>query len=221
MHTWENTPIHFIDFEGTLAEGILEYGVVSILNGTIQAVYTGLCRPLQDKALGSSHLHGLEGPMLEAQPPFDEYWELFSSLRKSGILAAHNASVEDQFLRSVWPFHSQSPDFQGSSTPTWGPWVDTYALSRHYLKLKSYRLASTVKHLQLEGLLQDCVLQHCPPTRRHWHSALHDALAGAILLLYLVQAVFKGKVSLAELVFHSHRSLKLKHSLQQSKIELE
>jgi DNA polymerase III epsilon subunit-like protein len=219
MHNWHNTPIHFIDFEGSIAEGVLEYGVVTILNGSIQGVYTGLCKP--KRSLLSSKFHGLEGSMLEDKASFAEYWELFSALRKSGIFASHNACVEDLFLRSFWPFHSQSSDFSGSLTPSWGPWLDTYALSRSYLKLKNYQLAYIIKELKLEKVLEDCVCHYCPPQRRNWHNALHDALAGAILLMYLVNGFFSSEATLAELIFHSHLSEKLKKNLQQSEIRLE
>lgn len=221
MHLYHTTPLHLIDFEGTAQEGILEYGVVTLLGGNIQEVYTGFCRPREKAGPISSFLHGLRGDSLACHPPFDEQWGLFSSLRKKGLFVAHNASVESLLLRSYWPFHSQSLDFLGAKTTSWGPWLDTYALAKACLRLESYQLSSIIQSLNLEKHLQAKALDYCPKARRNWHNALYDAIAGALLLMYLIEHCFGPDVALADLAFHSHLSEKTKQKLKQSEILLE
>ena len=45
MH-WMDASIHFIDFEGSLSSGILEYGVVTLKGGEIVHTRTRLCRAI-------------------------------------------------------------------------------------------------------------------------------------------------------------------------------
>ncbi len=223
MHLYYTTPLHFIDFEGTIEDGILEYGVVTLLGGAIQGVYTGFCRP-RGGGCGSTLpgcVHGLKKENLAKYSPFDEQWALFSSLRKGGLFAAHHASVEHTLLRSYWPFHSQSPDFLGASTSSWGPWIDTHGLSKACFSLKSYRLSSLMQALSLETALAQKVLEFCPKGRRNWHNALHDALAGALLLMHIIEHCFGTNLTLKDLVFHSTLSQKIKQNLQQAEMLLE
>ncbi len=223
MHLAYTTPLHVIDFEGTLQEGILEYGVVTLLGGAIQSVSTGFCKPRNEKCRSEipGFVHGLHAESLSGFSSFDEHWALFSSLRKDGLLVAHHASVEDNLLRSYWPFHSQSSDFLGASTSTWGPWIDTHGLSKACLSLESYQLSSIIQALNLEASLAQAVLKLCPKGRRNWHNALHDALATALLLRYLIEQYFGADRPLADLVFHSHLSEKTKKKLEQAEILLE
>lgn len=225
MHLYSTTPLHVIDFEGTAQEGILEYGVVTLLGGAIHSVHTGFCRPREGEGgpggAIAGCIHGLKKDHLANFPSFEDQWLLFSSLRKGGLFAAHHASVEDSLLRSYWPFHSQSPDFLGASTSSWGPWVDTYALSKACLSLESYQLSWIIRALGLESALAQKVLEFCPRRRRHWHNALHDALAAALLLLYMIDRCFGPGLSLKDLVFHSTLSQKNKQKQQQTEILLE
>src|SRR5579871_3747647 len=41
---WVEQPVFFIDFEGSHAAGILEYGVVTVLGGRVVETKTRLCR---------------------------------------------------------------------------------------------------------------------------------------------------------------------------------
>ena len=61
---WAATPIHFIDFEGSAASGILEFGVVTLQGGGIAATHTRLCRATGPVAADDTKVHGLsaDGP---------------------------------------------------------------------------------------------------------------------------------------------------------------
>ena len=41
----ENTTIHVIDFEGSRASGIIEYGLVTLLGQSIESTATRICSP--------------------------------------------------------------------------------------------------------------------------------------------------------------------------------
>ncbi|HQY06789.1 MAG TPA: 3'-5' exonuclease, partial [Lacunisphaera sp.] len=90
---WTDTPIHFIDFEGSAASGILELGVVTLLGGEITATHTRLCRATGPVAVDDTKVHGLSADGLASQAYFAAEWERFAGLRATGPLAAHFAPV--------------------------------------------------------------------------------------------------------------------------------
>lgn len=183
-------PIHFIDFEGNGVSGILEYGVVTILGGSIVGTRTRLCRAAGPVSAAESAIHGLSAEDVAAERPFSEEWELFAGLRCSGPLAAHFAGAEHSLLRRTWPYPRQAPDFvRGTGVGNdWGPWIDTGRLYP--------QLFPAIEETKLERLVASCAVQsevdahagrHCPPGRRHYHAALYDAIAGATLLMALLK----------------------------------
>jgi len=182
---WTGQPIFFLDFEGSLASGILEYGVATLLGGRVVEARTRLCRATGPVRAEDAAVHGLRAEDVAAAAPVAADWEYFAGLRERGPLAAHYAAVENSLLKSIWPYPRSSSDFArpGGQTTEWGPWVDT---GRLYAQL-----APVPPSLKLEDLVASCGLQasldalaaaHCPPARRHYHAALYDALAGALLL---------------------------------------
>lgn len=190
MTHWTDTPIHFIDFEGNTTSGVLEYGVVTLGGDAVVATCTRLCRPVGRIELRDTAVHGLAAEALEGEAPFADEWERFAALRASGPLAAHYAAVENHLLKSVWPYGRQAPDFArpGRTTTEWGAWIDT---GRLYPQLVTGAGDGKLAHLiALGGLqpeLEQLAERHCPPARRHYHAALYDALAGALLLLTLLR----------------------------------
>jgi DNA polymerase-3 subunit epsilon len=182
---WTLQPVHFIDFEGSLGSGVLEFGVATLLGGRVVAVHTGLCAPTGRVRPEDTRLHGLDAKALARAEPFASRWELFSRLRAEGPFAAHYAGAEGSLLRAAWPYPRSSPDFArpGAQSIEWGPWIDTARLyAQLYPGLVSLRLESLVGACGLQGELEQLSLQHCPPARRRYHAALYDALAGALLL---------------------------------------
>ena len=185
---WTEQTVYFIDFEGSLASGILEYGVVAVRGGAVGATQTRLCRAAGPVRPEDAAVHGLRARDVAGAAPFAADWEVFAGLRERGPLAAHFAGVENALLKSVWPYPRSSPDFArpGGRIAEWGPWIDTgrlYAQCRP--GLPSARLEDLVAACGLQPELDARAAGHCPAARRRYHAALYDALAGALLLARL------------------------------------
>jgi DNA polymerase-3 subunit epsilon len=188
--SWTEQPIFFVDFEGSRLSGVLEYGVVTLRGGEVVETRTRLCAPTGRVRPEDTAVHGLQAEALAGRAPFAGEWEYFAGLRERGPLAAHYAGVENGLLKGVWPYPRSSPDFArpGERTIDWGPWVDTARLyAQLYPKLDSGRLEALVGATGLQPELDAQAARHCPEGRRHYHAALYDALAGALLLRALAR----------------------------------
>ena len=86
MMRWTEVPIHFVDFEGAIGTGVVEYGVVTLKDGAIRETKTRLCAPTAPLRPEDIEVHGLTGAQLQAQAPFADEWELFAGLRGDGPL---------------------------------------------------------------------------------------------------------------------------------------
>jgi DNA polymerase III epsilon subunit-like protein len=184
MH-WAKTPIHFIDFEGNSTSGIIEFGVVTLRGGEITATRTRLCAAIGRVTAEDTAVHGLSEPALRAAAPFRDEWEYFAGLREGGPLAAHFAHAENFLLKTVWAYPRTAPDFArpGKTATEWGPWIDTGRLYPQFFpQLGNGKLEELVAASGLQGELSVLATTHCPAERRHYHAALYDALAGALLL---------------------------------------
>ena len=134
MTRWTEIPLSLVDFEGSLASGILEYGVVTLQGGAIVQTKTRLCRATGRVRAEDAALHGLRAETGAAAAPFADDWEYFAGLREQGPLAAHYAHAENSLLKSVWPYPRASPDFArpGARVAEWGPWIDTGRLGAQF-----------------------------------------------------------------------------------------
>jgi DNA polymerase III epsilon subunit-like protein len=182
---WTEQPIFFIDFEGSHASGVLEYGVVTLLGGRVTSTQTRLCAPAGRVRAEDTLVHGLREESLAGCAPFSADWELFARTREKGPFAAHYAGAENALLKSVWPYPRSSPDFArpGATLAEWGPWIDSARIyAQLYPGLESGRLESLVAACGLQAELDALAGAHCPPGRVRYHAALYDALAGALLL---------------------------------------
>lgn len=185
---WTAQLIHFVDFEGSLASGILEYGVVTLRGTQVLGSHTRLCRPTGRVRLADRELHGIDPDSVADCALFHDDFALFANWRATGPLAAHFANAENTLIKSVWPYPRSSPDFirAGEMTTDWGPWLDTGRLyPQIYPGLTSSKLGDLVAAFGLQGELDALAATHCPPDRRRYHAALYDALAGALLLARL------------------------------------
>ena len=188
--SWTEQPIFFVDFEGSRASGILEFGIAEVHRGKIASARTRLCRATGRVSAEDSAVHGLTEATLAGHEPFAHEWEYFASLRERGPLAAHYAGVENALVKSVWPYPRNSPDFArpGAQVVDWGPWIDTARLyAQLYPRFDSGKLESLVAACGLQAELDALAALHCPPERRRYHAALYDSLAGALLLAALAR----------------------------------
>ena len=188
MH-WADTPIHFIDFEGNRQSGILEFGVVTLRNGTVAATRSRPCRAMGRVKEEDTAVHGLRAEHLAAAEPFAAEWEYFAQLRERGPLAAHFAQTEHHLLKAAWAYPRTAPDFArpGRAATDWGPWIDTGRLyTQFFPQHGAGRLEELIAACGLQAELDVLAAQHCPEGRRQYHAALYDALGGALLLRALL-----------------------------------
>jgi DNA polymerase III epsilon subunit-like protein len=217
-NSWSEHPIHFLDFEGNRTSGILEFGVVTLHSGAVAATRTRLCRPVGRISAEDTAVHGLRAETVAGEAPFKDEWEYFARLRESGPLAAHFAAVENSLLKSVWPYPRTAPDFSQQNRPAadWGPWIDTGRLYPQFFpRLGDGKLEQLVTACEVEGELAALAAEHCPPARRHYHAALYDALAGAVLLLALLRRPEFSAATLPWLLQMSTLDAEKRSALQQ------
>lgn len=203
MSFWTDQPIYFVDFEGNRATGILEYGVVTVVGGVVTEARTRLCQALGRIAQEDSDVHGLNERDVASYPPFSDDWDYFADLRERGPLAAHYAGVENALIKSVWPYPRASTNFArpGERIIDWGPWVDTGALYLQlYPRLGTGKLEALVSLTSRQEQVDDLAAKHCPLSRRRYHAALYDALAGAVLLCALAQDPQLARLSTTQIL---------------------
>jgi DNA polymerase III epsilon subunit-like protein len=220
-HAWTEQPIFFVDFEGSRASGILEYGVVELHRGEIVRTRTRLCGAIGTVRAEDTAVHGLTERGLAACRPFSEEWEFFAELRERGPLAAHYAGVENALLKSVWPYPRSSPDFArpGESVVDWGPWADTATIyAQLFPGFDSGRLEALVSSCGLQSELDAAASTHCPSERCRYHSALYDALAGALLLGKLARDPQIATLTTMQLLALSTLDPRKREALQQREL---
>jgi DNA polymerase III epsilon subunit-like protein len=203
---WTDYPIHFIDFEGSVSSGVLEFGVVTLRGGQIAETRTRFCRPRGPIKPEDEAVHGLRADQLASYAPFMDEFDYFATLRETGPLAAHYATAENTLLKSIWPYVRKVPDFAkpGQTLMEWGPWIDTGRLYLdNFRGASAGKLEQLVQVFQLQGELAALAGSHCPPDRRHYHAALYDALAGALLLRTLEGRLQRGPLTLLWLLHAS------------------
>lgn len=213
-----DTPIHVIDFEGSRHSGVVEYGVVTLLGDQISATYGRLCAPIGAISAREQMQHGISLAHTAEQAVFEQEWDLFAALRQSGPFCAHNAAVEDGFLRAVWAYPRTSPDFsrQPLQLASWGPWLDTlYLYRRIYPQLQSHKLQQLIECFDLGPELNQLAHLYCPPLRLRYHCALYDALASALLLRRLYTEPSLAEMSLRWLILNSAASQQRRDAMGQ------
>jgi DNA polymerase III epsilon subunit-like protein len=218
---WTEQPLYFIDFEGSVASGILEYGAVTLHAGRVTGSLTRLCAPTGRIRAEDTAVHGLREEALSRLEPFSADWELFAQMREKGPLAAHYAGAESSLLRATWPYPRNSPDFArpGSHVIDWGPWIDSARIyAQLYPALESGRLESLVVACGLQAELDTLAAEHCPPTRRRYHAALYDALAGALLLASLARHPQLAALTMTQLLALSTLDAKKRGSILQREL---
>lgn len=219
--SWTEQPIFFVDFEGNQVSGVLEYGVAEVRGGRIVATHTRLCQAIGRVREEDTAVHGLEAGALALWAPFADEWEFFAGLRERGPLAAHYAGVENSLLKSVWPYPRNSPDFArpGERVIEWGPWIDSARIyGQLYPQFGSGRLESLIAACKLQPQLEVMAARYCPAERRHFHAALYDALAGALLMTSLATEPRVAGLSVMQLLALSTLDPEKRDGLQQGNL---
>jgi len=220
MH-WRAAPIHFLDFEGSLAGGVVEYGVAVLLGGEVVETATRLCRPNGAIRREDSAVHGIGEADVAGAAPLADDWDRFAGWRQRGPMAAHFAGTENALLKATWPYARQSPDFAhaGAVTNDWGAWIDTGRLLPQLFRgIASAKLEDLVTQFALEPELVALAERHCPPARRHYHAALYDALAAALLLRAALSRPEFESATLPWLLEHSSLDPARRESLRQGEL---
>lgn len=215
---WTDVPIHFIDFEGSVGSGILEFGVVTLRGGKIVETRTRLCRPTGRIREEDSAVHRLTSREVAGHAPFADEFGYFAGLREVGPFAAHFAGAENSLLKSVWPYGREAPDFSrpDARSADWGPWIDTGRLASELsLAAGSLQLETMAGSLGLQPELDALADRHCPTDRRFFHAALYDALAGALVLLALLGKLAPPDATLRWLLQRSVGSALKRTEMQQ------
>jgi len=221
MTSWTEQPIFFVDFEGSRASGVLEYGVVTLWRGEIVDTTTRLCGAVGRVRAEDTAVHGLDEKALRERQPFADEWEFFAGLRERGPLAAHYAGVENALLKAVWPYPRNSPDFArpGERVIDWGPWVDTARIyAQLFPQMESGQLERLVAQMGLQAELEAAAKTFCPSERCRYHAALYDALAGALLLRALARDPQVAGLTTMQLLALSTLDPKKRERLQQREL---
>ncbi len=218
---WDELPIHVIDFEGGPHCGIVEFGVVTLKGTRIEGTATGMCRPKAAISRKEQATHGIGNDMVRGQPLFAQEWERFARLRETGPLAGHFASAENTMLKSVFPYARLSNTWMQADKKhaEWGPWLDTGYLYRNYGDDESsLKLEDLVLRWELQAELDELAAKHCPAKRRHYHCALYDALASALLLLLYCVELSEQRPTLRQLIIESQGSGAKKQAFEQQQL---
>ena len=221
VKAWTEQPIFFLDFEGSVGSGILEFGVATVREGAIVATRTRLCRARGAVRPEDTAVHGLAASTVADARPITDEWEYFAGLRELGPFAAHYAGTENALLKSVWPYPRAAPDFveKNRRGVDWGPWIDSARLyAQLYPGLGSGQLEAVVAACGLQARLDELAVEHCPAGRRRYHAALYDALAGALLLAALAQEPQVAGLSLRQLLALSTLDAEKRAALQQDEL---
>ena len=216
-----DTPIHVIDFEGSRQSGVVEYGYVTLENAEIVDSQTRICAPVGTITDLDRGQHGISEGRASKHALFELEWSLFARLRQSGAFCAHNASVEDGFLRAVWPCPRTSPNFAepGQVTATWAPWLDTLHIYRQvYPQLENHKLQALIEIFDLQTALDAQAVTICPKERRRYHCALYDALASALLLRRLADEPTLKDASMRWLFLQSAASVAARDAMGQQEL---
>lgn len=214
-------PIHVIDFEGSRQSGVVEYGLVTLQNGEIVDSQTRICAPKGTISDMDQVQHGISEGIASGRATFEKEWLLFAALRESGAFCAHNAVVEEDFLRGVWPAPRTSPDFSDPErqAASWGPWLDTLHIYRQvYPQIESHKLQFLIETFDMQKMLDQQASVICPPERSRYHCALYDALASALLLQRLSEEPELKDASLRWLFLQSAASSAARDSIGQQKL---
>lgn len=210
--------IIFIDFEGSKSTSVVEFGIVITEGLEISSAHTALCASTKKLDWQDTKQHGISDKDLKKKPAFTEYWDDFATLREDSIFAAHNASVEHNFLKWTWPHPRPSinPLAPDQKQQDWGPWIDSLQLyKQYYPQLENHQLEELITTFQLQEELDELADEFCPENRTTYHCALYDALACFLLTKNWANAVKSGQATALDLLQESQSASEKQSNRQQ------
>ena len=241
-----------MDFEGSLATGILEYGLVGI--DSIEGIFSAegaFCKNRGRISDAEFAQHHISEERVAVYEDFINVVPRFAELRAKSFFCAHNAAFENALMNSYCPVVLNTYGVGAGSQASWGPWLDTCVLYKKYFKkvlrgkapsysqrqtvgdtnaesgsdnednipqlsfpddasyayrskvLPSVGLQTLIDGCGLAEVLNDLGERFCPPERRHWHAALYDALACALLFLNFIRSEAGCGKTLSQLLHES------------------
>lgn len=161
-----------------------------------ESTVTALCAPTDEIPPSDTRIHGIDRLMAGGRDPFSVEFDRFVELRRTGLLVAHNASVEHNLLKETWAFPPFVPDWRAvnKEIADWGPWLDTLVLSRTLSpQAECHSLEALAYGGPLKARIDELAKCACPENRCRPHCALYDALATAVWLEATVG--FQGAVN--------------------------
>jgi DNA polymerase-3 subunit epsilon len=250
----ERFTVYVVDFEGSLATGILEYGLVGI--DSIEGIFSAegaFCKNRGRISDAEFAQHHISEERVAGYEDFINVVPRFAELRAKSFFCAHNAAFENALLNSYCPVVLNTYGVGAGSQAFWGPWLDTCVFYKKYFKkvlrgkihsskrkitvdigaadteggsdnednipqlsfpdnascmyrsqvLPSVGLQTLIDGCGLTDVLNNLGERFCPPDRRHWHAALYDALACALLLLNFIRSEAGHGKTLPQLLYES------------------
>ena len=153
-------------FAANRNDRIVEVGIVELdADFNIRAEWSTLVNPQRDA--GPKHVHGIESKWLFDAPTFPEIASKLAEAFRGGLLVAHNATFDINFLKAE--FNRAGIEWSPSTESIF----DTMALAKWVL--------GEGQSLKLSDLCETLSIQNGQA-----HSALQDAIATATLLKELV-----------------------------------
>ncbi|MBR1843399.1 MAG: 3'-5' exonuclease, partial [Opitutales bacterium] len=156
----ERFTVYVVDFEGSLATGILEYGLVGI--DSIEGIFsaeTAFCKNRGRISDAEFAQHHISEERVARCEDFINVVPKFVELRKGGFFCAHNAAFENALLNSYCPVVLNACSVGAGSQASCGPWLDTCVLYKKYVKqvlwgqIPSIARGQTVGDIDAEGAL--------------------------------------------------------------------
>ncbi len=123
---------------------IVEIGAVRFLDGKPESVFSTLVNPGRSIPAEASRVNGITDEMVSSKPTIDRLLDPFADFCNDGIIVAHNAPFDVQFLTADIKKHS-------SKAPR-GVILDTCAMARKIFPgLPNYKLGTLVHSLKIES----------------------------------------------------------------------
>ena len=184
-------PIAVVDVETTglsphNGDRVCEVAIIRRDPGQEPTIFTSLIDPQRPVSSGAFAVNGISSEMLSGAPQFVTVIPELDRMIDGAVFIAHNAPFDMGFLRNEY----ELCDGQFSISSV----IDTLALSRRYLQLRSNSLASVARYLQVRQSHAHRALSDCETTL-----GAFDAIVNRCGLLdFTLSEITHGKPSIED-----------------------